>query len=138
MLVRKRFCVDGVKSLSPKARLRLVTKLKPGIKVKPTRRVWIPKKGTDEKRPLGIPTMYDRAKKSATQDGSRARIVLHDLTLPHMAWDLGKACHDAIEAIFLSIRRKPKFVLDADISKCFDRIDHEALRAKIKYVPHHT
>ena len=50
--------VDGVKSLSPEARLKLVAKLKPNSKVKPTRRVWIPKPGTDEKRPLGIPTVY--------------------------------------------------------------------------------
>ncbi|MGB3637309.1 MAG: reverse transcriptase domain-containing protein [Rivularia sp. (in: cyanobacteria)] len=30
-------------------------------KAKPTRRVWIPKPGKSEKRPLGIPTMHDRA-----------------------------------------------------------------------------
>ena len=30
-------------------------------KAQPTRRVWIPKPGTDEQRPLGIPTMHDRA-----------------------------------------------------------------------------
>ena len=49
--------VDGVKSLSPKQRLILVNKLKLGSKVAPTRRVWIPKPGKDEKRPLGIPMM---------------------------------------------------------------------------------
>ncbi|HEY9642568.1 MAG TPA: reverse transcriptase/maturase family protein [Coleofasciculaceae cyanobacterium] len=32
----------------------------------------------------------------------------------------GRSCHDAIEAIFLCINRRPKYVLDADISKCFD------------------
>ena len=53
--------VDGVKSLSPEQRLILVNKLKLGSKVAPTRRVWIPKPGKDEKRPLGIPTIYDRA-----------------------------------------------------------------------------
>ena len=63
--------VDGVKSLSPEARFKLVIKLKPNSKVKPTRRVWIPKPGTDEKRPLGIPTMYDREKASTPQDGLR-------------------------------------------------------------------
>jgi RNA-directed DNA polymerase len=114
--------VDGVKSLSPKARLRLVTKLKPGIKVKPTRRVWIPKPGTDEKRPLGIPTMYDRALqallKMVLEPEWEARFEPNSY-----GFRPGRACHDAIEAIFLSIRRKPKFVLDADISKCFDRID---------------
>jgi len=51
--------VDGVKSLTPKQRFALAAKLKPGSKGRPTRRVWIPKPGKDEKRPLGIPTMYD-------------------------------------------------------------------------------
>jgi RNA-directed DNA polymerase len=53
--------VDGVKSLNPKQRFALINKISLGSKVKPTRRVWIPKPGTDEKRPLGIPTMEDRA-----------------------------------------------------------------------------
>ena len=53
--------VDGVKSLSLKARMNLVGQLHLTGKSKPTRRVWIPKPGKDEKRPLGIPTMHDRA-----------------------------------------------------------------------------
>jgi retron-type reverse transcriptase len=53
--------VDGVKSLAPKQRLKLVNNLSIKQKVRPTRRVWIPKPGTEEKRPLGIPTMHDRA-----------------------------------------------------------------------------
>ena len=58
---RKTAGVDGMKSLTPKQRLILVNQLKIDSKAKPTRRVWIPKPGKDEKRPLGIPTMYDRA-----------------------------------------------------------------------------
>jgi len=50
--------VDGVKSLSPAARLKLTGQLKLTGKSKPTRRVWIPKPGRDEKRPLGIPMVY--------------------------------------------------------------------------------
>ena len=53
--------VDGVKSLTPKQRLELVSKFRLSSKVDPTRRVWIPKPGKDEKRPLSIPTMKDRA-----------------------------------------------------------------------------
>ena len=57
--------IDGVKSLTPVQRLKLVNKLKLSQKkAKPTRRVWIPKPGTEEKRPLGIPTMDDRAKQA--------------------------------------------------------------------------
>ena len=40
-----------------------------------------------------------------------------------------------IEAIFLAIRQKDKFVLDADIAKCFDRINHEALLRKLNTFP---
>ena len=47
----------------------------------------------------------------------------------------GRSCHDAVEAIFGSINNKPKYVLDADIAKCFDRIDHEALLNKLNTSP---
>src|SRR5436305_2402523 len=55
--------VDGVKAVPPAQRLLLVTALgRPdAIKPRPTRRVWIPKPGKTEKRPLGIPVMLDRA-----------------------------------------------------------------------------
>ncbi len=53
--------VDGIKSLKPEERLELVNNLSLSRKAKPTRRVWIPKPGTEEKRPLGIPTITDRA-----------------------------------------------------------------------------
>ena len=47
----------------------------------------------------------------------------------------GRSAHDAIQAIFNQIRYKPKFVLDADIAKCFDRINHSQLLAKINTSP---
>ena len=53
--------VDGVKALTPKARFELAKTLKPTGKSDALRRVWIDKPGKDEKRPLGIPTMHDRA-----------------------------------------------------------------------------
>src|SRR5919202_1158366 len=126
--------VDGVKSLSPAARLKLVNSLKLGSKVSPTRRVWIPKPGTEEKRPLGIPTMKDRALqalvKLALEPEWEARFELNSY-----GFRPGRSCLDAIEAIFNAIRLKPKFVLDADISKCFDRIDHKALLNKLNTFP---
>ncbi len=126
--------VDGVKSLTPKQRLNLVGNLKLGTKVSPTRRVWIPKPGTEEKRPLGIPTMKDRALqalvKLALEPEWEARFEPNSF-----GFRPGRSCHDAIEAIFNAIRYKPKYVLDADISKCFDRIDHEALLRKLNTFP---
>jgi RNA-directed DNA polymerase len=52
--------VDGVKSLTPKQRLELVNKLRLGSKSRPVRRVWIPKPGREEKRPLGIPRVLPK------------------------------------------------------------------------------
>lgn len=45
------------------------------------------------------------------------------------------SCQDAIEAIFNEIRYKAKYVLDGDISKCFDRINHLALLKKLNTFP---
>ncbi|NEP32827.1 MAG: reverse transcriptase [Moorea sp. SIO3E2] len=53
--------IDGKKALTSKQRLDLVASLKLYKKPQPTRRVWIPKPGRDERRPLGIPTIHDRA-----------------------------------------------------------------------------
>jgi RNA-directed DNA polymerase len=47
---------------------------------------------------------------------------------------LGRSAHDAIGAIYSFIRLKPKYVLDTDIEKCFDRISHEALLAKLNAI----
>jgi RNA-directed DNA polymerase len=126
--------VDGVKSLTPTQRLTLVSKIKLSPKVKPTRRVWIPKPRTEEKRPLGIPTMNDRAMQALV------KLVLEP------EWEArfepnsygfrpGRSAHDAIEAIFIAINKKSKYVLDADISKCFDRINHEKLLLKLNTFP---
>ena len=51
--------IDGVKSLTPPERLRLVDTLSLNAKATPLRRIWIPK--TNGQRPLSIPTMHDRA-----------------------------------------------------------------------------
>src|SRR3712207_7536963 len=47
----------------------------------------------------------------------------------------GRGAHDAIEAIFDSIRYKSKYVLDADISKCFDKINQKKLLDKLNTFP---
>ena len=126
--------VDGIKSLSPKERFELVKRLKLGSKVKSTRRVWIPKPGREEKRPLGIPTMYDRALQALVKLGLEpeweARFEPNSY-----GFRPGRSCHDAIGAIFDAIKFKPKYVLDADIAKCFDRINHERLLEKLNTYP---
>ena len=47
----------------------------------------------------------------------------------------GRRTHDAIEAIHSSINKSPKYVLDGDIRKCFDQINHNALLDKLDTFP---
>ncbi|MBW4574176.1 MAG: group II intron reverse transcriptase/maturase [Aphanothece sp. CMT-3BRIN-NPC111] len=126
--------VDGVKSLTPVQRLKLVKTLELKGKSKPTRWVWIDKPGTDEKRPLGIPTMYDRATqalvKLALEPEWEARFEPNSY-----GFRPGRSCHDAVQAIFDAIKQKAKYVLDADIAKCFDRINHGELLKKLNTFP---
>jgi len=56
--------VDGVAQLSPKERLERVQTMDLSAKAQPVRRSRIPKPGKTDRRPLGIPTMMDRAKQA--------------------------------------------------------------------------
>ena len=126
--------VDGVRSLTPNQRMRLSQTLKIEGKARPVRRVYIPKPGTDEQRPLGIPTMTDRATqalvKLALEPEWEARFEPNSY-----GFRPGRSCHDAIEAIFKHVSRGSKWVLDADIAKCFDGIAHEPLLEKVNTTP---
>ncbi len=126
--------VDGIKSLTPKQRLATVTRLEALPTGKPARRIWIPKPGKTEQRPLSIPTLYDRARqalvKQAMEPEWEARFEPNSY-----GFRPGRSTHDAIGAIFCAIRQQPKYVLDADIAKCFDRIDQEALLRKTGTFP---
>lgn len=126
--------VDGIKSLNPQQRLKSAQNLKINHKANALRRVWIPKPGRNEKRPLGIPTINDRIKQAL------AKMVLEPeweakFEPTSYGFRPGRSAHDAIEHIFTSINQCPKYVLDADIAKCFDKINHSELLRKIKTFP---
>jgi len=124
--------VDGVKDLAPGERYSLAQQLSIGAKTQPVRRVWIPKPGTSEKRPLGIPTISDRALQALVKIAIEPE--WEAVFEPNSyGFRPGRGCHDAIKAILNSIKQKPKYVLDADIAKCFDRINHEALLDMLGY-----
>jgi RNA-directed DNA polymerase len=122
--------VDGVKSLTPEQRLKLVRNLKLNEKAKPVRRVWIPKPGRTEKRPLGIPTVEDRACQALVKMAMEPywEALFEDTSY---GFRPGRSTHDAVSRIYTVINQKPNYVLDADISKCFDKIDHDYLLKKL-------
>jgi RNA-directed DNA polymerase len=124
--------VDGVRALSHEKKIELAYKLKLDGKAKAIRRVYVPKVGAKKigDRTFGIPTIKDRAKQML------AKLALETeweaIFEPNSyGFRPGKSCHDAIAAIFLSLRGKSRYVLDADIQKCFDEIDHDKLISKI-------
>ena len=126
--------IDGVKSLSPKQRLSLAESLTLTGKGESLRRVWILKPGRKEKRGLGIPVMEDRARqallKLALEPEWEAKFEPNSY-----GFRPGRSCHDTEQAIFSAIKQKSKWVLDADISKCFDRINHDVLLQKLNTTP---
>lgn len=101
-------------------------------RAKPLRRVYIEKKDKKKKRPLGIPTMYDRAMQT-----------LHAFSLEPIAevtgdntsfgFRTGRSAKDACEQAFCVLARKcsPKWILEGDIKGCFDNINHNWLMKNI-------
>lgn len=127
--------VDGVKLLTPIQRVSLAYKIKINGRCNPIKRCLIPKPGKPyELRPLGIPTIHDRAKQAL------ALLVLEPeweakFEKNSYGFRPGRRTHDAIEAIHSSINKSPKYVLDRDIRKCFDQINHDALLEKLDTFP---
>ncbi len=127
--------IDGKASLNQKERMQLAYSMDLKEKAKPSRRVWIPKPGKPlERRPLGIPTISCRAKqtlvKMALEPEWEAKFEPNTY-----GFRPGRSCHDAIEAIFDVLKQKTAYILDADISGCFDKIDHNTLLEKLNTTP---
>lgn len=127
--------IDKVIITKPEDKLKLALSLELDGKAVPIRRVWIPKPGKKEMRPLGIPIIRDRAKQAL------AKLALDPeweaIFEPNSyGFRPGRSALDAIEAIFKNLRHGvPKLVYDADIRKCFDEIDQEVLLEKMGTFP---
>ena len=121
--------VDGVLWSTSSSKMQAVLDLTDkNYKAKPLRRVYIEKKGKSKKRPLGIPTMYDRAMQALY---ALALEPIAETTADNRSFGFrqGRCCQDACEHIFnlMSMQKSPKWVLEGDIKGCFDHINHEWL-----------
>jgi RNA-directed DNA polymerase len=129
--------VDKLLVLTPEARGVLVDALGKFIPWKPlpSKRVEIPKPN-GKKRPLGIPSTIDRCLQAIVKNALEPSWeALFEGT--SYGFRPGRSPHDAIEKIYGICRpnKRKKWVVDADIQRCFDNIDHEYLMKRIGNFP---
>ena len=132
---RKTSGADKQTCLSAREKARLAASICLNGTANAIKRVWIPKPGKTQLRPLGIPTIGDRAKqalaKFALEPQWEAKFEPNSF-----GFRPARRPHDAIEAIFSCLHyNTPKYVYDADIEKCFDKINHQALIEKLNTFP---
>ena len=129
--------IDHLLVLNPKGRGYLVDVLKRFIPWKPlpSKRVYIPKSGK-KKRPLGIPSIIDRCLQAVVKS---ALEPCWEAQFEGCSYGFrpGRSAHDALSKIFNVARpsSNKRWILDADITGCFDNIDHEHLMVQLKGFP---
>ena len=97
----------------------------------PVKRVWIPKPGTTEERPLGIPAVRDRIVQTAL------RMVLepifeHRFAEHSYGFRPGRGCKDALRRVQTLLHEGCTWIVDADLKSYFDTIPKDRLMSRVE------
>jgi RNA-directed DNA polymerase len=97
----------------------------------PARRVWIPKPGTTEKRPLGIPAVRDRTVEAALRHVLEP-IFENDFAESSYGFRPGRGCREAVVRVEEWLSQGYVWCVDGDLKGYFDTIPHSGLLALVK------
>jgi RNA-directed DNA polymerase len=97
----------------------------------PARRVWIPKPGSTEKRPLGIPAVRDRTVEAALKHVLEP-IFEHDFAEHSYGFRPGRGCREAVKRVEELLNQGRVWCVDLDFKSYFDTIPHARLLGLVK------
>ncbi len=111
----------------------LVTRMKEkSYKPQPVKRVFIPKPGSDDKRPLGIPATEDKMVQIAVKEILEPIFEPLFLDCSH-GFRPNKSCHTAISALDTAVMTKPvNYIVEVDIKQFFNNISHYWLQRALE------
>jgi len=101
-----------------------------GYRPAAVKRVWIPKPGSQEKRPLGIPVVRDRVVQAALRNVIEP-IFERDFAAQSYGFRPGRSTREALRRVEELLKEGNYWVVDADIKGYFDSIPHHKLMEKV-------